>query len=194
MNNFNLLNNIKEEYIIKRSLNKDEILFKEGDRCEYVGVLIKGSLSISSYSFSGREIVYKDVQVNELFGNNLIFSNEPFYKGNVISKSSKTLVYLINKENLIKLLQEDKEFLLNFLSIQSENGILTNIKIKLLSFDKAEDRLLYYLYQNNGHIKFNTVTELAKFLFIERETLSRLLTKLEKENIINRSGKTIRLN
>ena len=194
MNNFNLLNNIKEEYITKRSLDKDEILFKEGDRCEYVGVLIKGSLSISSYSFSGREIVYKDVQINELFGNNLIFSNEPFYKGNVISKSSKTLVYLINKENLIKLLQEDKEFLLNFLSIQSENGILTNIKIKLLSFDKAEDRLLYYLYQNNGHIKFKTVTDLAKFLFIERETLSRLLTKLEKENIINRSGKTIRLN
>lgn len=193
MNIFNLLNEQERSLFKKIEIDKDQILFKEGERCKYLGILIGGSLSISSYTYSGREIIYRNVLPNEFFGNNLIFSNNPIYKGNVIAKTNKTIIYLIDKDSLVSLLQRNKEFLLNFLEVQSESGLLTNIKIKILSFDRAEDRLLYFLHESNNCITYKSITDLAKFLYLERETLSRLISKLEKDGIVVRSSNKIQL-
>ena len=193
MNIFNLLNEQERSLFKKIEIDKDQILFKEGERCKYLGILIEGSLSISSYTYSGREIIYRNVLPNEFFGNNLIFSNNPIYKGNVIAKANKTIIYLIDKDSLVSLLQRNKEFLLNFLEVQSESGLLTNIKIKILSFDRAEDRLLYFLHESNNCITYKSITDLAKFLYLERETLSRLISKLEKDGIVVRSSNKIQL-
>lgn len=174
-------------------LSKEQTLFNENDVCEYVGVVLKGLISISSYSFKGNEIIYNQLVEGDLFGNNLIFSDDPIYKGNVIAKS-KSQVALISKENLIFLMQTNKEFLVQFLNKQSNFGKTLNSKIKLLSFDGAEERLQYYLFINKNKIRFSTVTALANELQIKRETLSRLLSKLIKEGKIIKDKNYIKLN
>lgn len=174
-------------------LSKEQTLFNENDVCEYVGVVLKGLISISSFSFKGNEIIYNQLVEGDLFGNNLIFSDDPIYKGNVIAKS-KSQVALISKENLIFLMQTNKEFLVQFLNKQSNFGKALNSKIKLLSFDGAEERLQYYLFINKNKIRFSTVTALANELQIKRETLSRLLSKLIKEGKIIKDKNYIKLN
>ena len=81
-----LLNNVEKNKLTYKKLLKDEILFHEGDKCNNVGILISGELIISSYTFNGHEIVFNDIKENDIFGNNLIFSSYPFYKGNLIAK------------------------------------------------------------------------------------------------------------
>ena len=89
------------------------------------------------------------------------------------------------------LLGTNQDFLEEYLLYQAENSKLLNLKIKLLTFNNIEERFIYYLQINNSKIKYKTITDLAKTIFVSREALSRLIHKLEKENIIYIKDKTI---
>ena len=165
------------------NLNKNEILFQEDQKCDFISIIIEGEIKIVSYSFSGREIIYSLLKKDDIFGNNLIFSSSPFYKGAVVAKVNSKIA-LIDKDTLISLLQENKEFLLKYLSIIGDLTKNLNDKNKLLSFDKATERVLYYLHKNNNEIQYKTITNLAEELNIKRETLSRTLTKMSNDKLI----------
>ena len=179
-----LLNNKEKQLGKIVHLKKNNILFHENEKCEHIGIVLFGSLTISSYSLNGREIIYNFINKDEMFGNNLIFSDKPFFRGNVISNSDSE-IFLISKENLLKIFANNQEFLLKFLSFNAEFTKRLNLQIKLLSLASAEERLVYYLEENNP-LSFKNVSSLAKTLHLSRETLSRLLTKLIKEKVINR--------
>ena len=187
-----LLNNIEKNKLTYKKLLKDEILFHEGDKCNNVGFLISGELIISSYTFNGHEIVFNDIKENDIFGNNLIFSSYPFYKGNLIAKKD-SLIAFINESLLIEFLSSNNLFLKAYLRLQSDNAKSLNDKIKLLSFKNIEERFIYYLYLNNNEITFSSITNLASLLNIERETLSRLISKLVNKKIISKENNHIRL-
>ena len=98
---------------------------------------------------------------------------------------------LIPKQNLTQILQENQVFLEAYLEYQSLFSQSLNTKIKLLSFDSAEERFLYFLYINKNKIEFDSVTSLATELFMKRETLSRLISKLIKEKVVDRKNNVI---
>lgn len=192
MNNLlDLLTEEDKKSIIYKKLQKDEILFLEDGICNSIGVIIDGHIDIVSYSFSGKEMVYNSLKKNDVFGNNLLFSDSPRYKGNVISKE-KSIVGLVNKETLLHLLKSNEKFLVEYLKIQSNFGKSLNAQIKLLSLDNALERFRYYLFSKNNEIHYKNVASLAKILHLERETLSRLLSKLEKEGVIYRDKHLIK--
>ena len=177
-----------------KTLNKGAFLFREGQLCTQIAIVVSGQVKISSINYSGSEVVFNVLENGELFGNNLIFSDNPTYIGDVITLKDSVVV-LIKKENLENILQSNKEFLLAYLNIQSNFGKKLNSTIKMLSFSSAEERFKFYLRENNNEISYRTVTELADILHLKRETLSRVLTKLEKENAIKRSPhKIVKLN
>lgn len=189
-----LLNKQEQSLLEIKHFKKGTTIFNEGERCENISIIVKGNIDIISYSFSGKEIVFNSLIKNQIFGNNLLFSSDPSYKGNVISKSDSTIVF-ISKDNLLKLFQTNQKFLIEYMRIQSDFGKSLNNRIKLLSYDSALERLEYYLFINNNVISFKSVSSLATILNLKRETLSRLLSKLEKENVIKRSlNQIIKLN
>ena len=193
MNILTLLNKKEEKYLEYKTYEPNITIFKEGDECLYVGIIIEGSIKIASYSLLGNELVFNNLNKDQIFGNNLIFSSHPFYKGNVISLSNTTIAY-INKADLLKILKNNNSFLEEYLKIQSDFGKELNSKIKLLSFNSAKERLLFFLDENGGSYEFKTISALAKELNLERESLSRTITKLVKEKIIYRDGKLLILN
>lgn len=186
----NLLTENEKKYTKTICFKKDQILFHENDACEYVGIVISGVITISSFSYNGNEIVFNKLKSGDIFGNNLIFTQNALFKGNIIAKT-KAEVALISKNNLIKILQNNYEFLINYLEYQSLFSQNLNSKIKLLSFDSAEERFLYYLFINKNFIEFDSITSLAAELNIKRETLSRLVSKLVKERKIKRTKNSI---
>ena len=190
-NILNLLNETEKSNITYKKISKNEILFNENEKCKYVGIVIQGELIISSYSYNGNEIIYNILEDNNIFGNNLLFSTSPFYKGNIIAKKD-TLIALISEENLLNILSSNKVFLKEYLKIQSDNAKQLNQTIKLLSFINAEERFLYYLFINNNEISMNNITSLSNTLFLRRETTSRLIHKLIKNKIIKIEGKKIK--
>ena len=176
----------EQQLLEVKSLRRGEFLFREGELCTAVSIVVSGQVKISSMNYFGSEVIFNVLKKGEMFGNNLIFSDDPTYKGDVIALKDSVVV-LIKKNNLESLLQSNKDFLLTYLNIQSNFGKKLNSTIKMLSFSSAEERFKFYLHENKGEISYHTVTDLADILHLKRETLSRVLTKLEKENVIKRS-------
>ena len=176
----------KEHQMVKGyQIAKGNTIFNEGDYCESIGVIVSGKIDIVSYSFEGKEQLINSLKAGEIFGNNLIFSSDPTYRGNVVAKE-KAVVAFINKDNLVYLLQNNQEFLSLYLKAQSDKAKTLTARIQLLSFTNAEERLFYYASKNDGVIVFKNVTTLAATLGVQRETLSRLLTVLVKKHQIKK--------
>lgn len=170
-------------------ISKGQIIFQEDEKCEYIGIVKNGLVFIVSYTLSGQEIVYNKIGENGIFGNNLLFSDKPLYKGNVIAKEDSEIV-LINKEKLLKILQNNDKFLIEYLAIHANFTKQLNFTIKLLSLQSAEERFLYYLKEKSP-LKIKSVTALSESLFLTRETVSRLIAKLVKNKTIIKNGKNI---
>ena len=93
----------KEHKLVKGyQVTKNSVIHHEGDTCESIGVIVSGKVDIVSYSFQGKELILNSLKAGEIFGNNLIFSSEPIYKGDVIAKE-KCVIAFINKENLLEI-------------------------------------------------------------------------------------------
>ena len=178
-----LLTEQEKKYLETISFKEDEILFYEDDICHSIGIVLEGELKISSFTFEGNEIVYNELKKGSVFGNNLLFSKDNKYKGD-IRATSKGKIAIIKKDNLLKLLMSNETFLKEYLSIQSDFAKTLNAKIKLLSFNNAKERLLYYLFINNNRVKYRSITGLSKNLNLTREATSRLISTLEKEKTI----------
>lgn len=172
--------------------SKNETIFFEGDECKYVAVILSGKINIISYFSDGKEIIYNVLGKGEMFGNNLIFSSEPYYRGDVVAIEESDIAY-ISKDELLKALSNDPEFLEQYLKQQSDFSKTLNFKIKLLTIDNAKDRLVYYLTFYKGTISYKSVTKLAKELYLTRETLSRTMYKLVESGEIIIKDKTITL-
>ena len=166
-------------------VTKNSVIAHEGDLCENVGIIVSGKVDIISYAFKGKEMLLNSLKAGDVFGNNLIFSSDPIYRGDVVAKE-KCVIAFINKENLVYLLQNNQEFLTLYLQAQSDLGKSLNARIQLLSFTNAEERLFYYASKNENVIVFKNVTTLAQTIGIQRETLSRLLTSLVKRHLIKK--------
>ena len=192
MNIIALLNEKEKERLIYKELRKGETLFYENDCCEEIGIVKYGKLLITSYPENGNPIIYNRLKEDDMFGNNLLFSSQPFYKGDVIAESDSGFI-LIKKDVLIGFLEENTDFLLAYLQIQADSGKRLHSRIRLLSIDSAQERFITYLRENGNKITYSSVSDLADDLFIRRETLSRLLSKLIKNKVVIKDGKTVRL-
>ena len=186
-----LITEEEKKYVKKVVLSKGETLFYENDRCENIGIVDKGEVRIVSYQENGQEIVYNIISKGMMFGNNLIFSTEPFYRGDVVANEISE-VYLINKQDLKTILKENEQFLEEYLRMQSDFGKSLNLRIKILTFNNAEDRILFLLNVNNDNLKIKSISDLAKTLNLTREATSRSLHKLEKSGVIIIEGKIIK--
>lgn len=191
MNLYSLLTREDIYYSLKKKFSKDEIIFQEDDRCSYVCIVRKGEVVISTYTLSGNEIIFNRITDGGIFGNNLLFSDTPNYRGHVIAKKD-TDILMYSKEAFLRVLQHNKEFLNAYLVESSNFTKSLNGQIKLLSFTSAEERFLYFLKEKKT-LKFKSVSALANTLFLSREALSRLISKLVKNGRISRKGNMIEL-
>ena len=172
------------------SFKKDTILLNEGDECQNISIVKDGKVNIVSYTLEGKEIIYRQLNEGEMFGNNLIFSSHPNYRGDVVAKSDGIL-FMIEKDKLLSIMMSNKNFLEAYLSEASNFSIELNKDIKLLTFNNAKERIIYYLEINNGTISYKSVTKLAKILFLSREVTSRTIHMMAANNEIKLEAKKI---
>ncbi len=182
MNILNLLKQNEKEKISYLNLKQNQTLFHEGEECKSIFIIIEGQITILNYSLNGNEEIISILNKNDVFGNALIFSNNNYYLGEIIA-TKPTKLAIINKNELISLLQNNKSFLECYINLIAEKTIKFTIKTKLLSHKNIRSRILYYLEINNYSIKKN-ISFLAKELVLPRPSVSREISKMINEDII----------
>lgn len=188
-----LLKSEEKKLLKVETFSKNQTIFFEGDECEEISILVSGEIQIISNTLDGRSIIYRKLKQGEVFGNNLLFSSDNCYKGDVVAVSESTLCF-INKENLIKLLKTNDDFLYEYFRIQSDFGKELNGLIKVLTSKTSEEKVINYLKINGGKALIKSVTTFASELNMSRENLSRILSKMIKEKKIFKKGKLYYLN
>ena len=186
-----LINNIKG---IIKTYNKGDIVFNENDECKYIGLVINGEITIHTSSILYNDFLIAKIKDGDLFGVNLLFSDKPFYLGTVEATKATTLK-LILKQDYINYVRDNIEF---FLATTSNKYIQLQQRIKILSQKSIREKILFYLVNRSNLLHSNIIPipkkeELAKYLNVERPSLSRELSNLKRDGFIDYDRKTIKL-
>ena len=199
MNANEIIKNKIEELINKKVLKVNtykagDIIYREGETCEYLGYLLKGKINISTISDGDNEEIISVINEGCFFGHFLLFQDDNKFLGDVSSTIFSKVVF-IKKPILLNVLMTDIDFLNAYLTVITKESFQVRQQVKLLSHKKALDRVIYYLKTNNKneYIEIRSVTSLAKRLNLPRETVSRMLSKLINEEKIEKTGYVYRV-
>ncbi len=132
----------------------------------------------------------------ETIGANLIFSSRNTYPM-MVTANCKTTVIHIHKDTIMKLSQDNNEFMLALLRTVSDKVIVLADKINQISMQSIRDRIIEFLkyeccIQMSNVIKLNiSKTLLAEKFGIQRSSLSRELNKMRRDGMLEYDARTI---
>mgnify|MGYP002639183305 CR=1 FL=1 len=162
-----------------------------------LGIVLEGVILVKAYTMSGGNFTLKRLEKGSYFGDILMFSDViNCFPGSLITQG-KTKVALIPNDIFKKFLFNDNDLLKNFLKILSNNAYDLSCKNKMLSQDSVRDKILYFLLQQKRFQKSNVIKlkmtkeELANLLFVQRPSLSRELSKMKADGLIDYDRYTV---
>jgi CRP/FNR family transcriptional regulator len=170
-----------QTHLIVRHYTKDSIVFYEEEKSEYLYLLVKGSVRLYKTSPAGKEVYLHGIDAPAVIALFPALENVPFPATcSFLSEGSVGFLPLAEFHKCLKNL----DFSLAIIKTMSQRmKLLENLLHKETVF--SSEAKIADLISNNAkifrHLKNN---EIASILNITPETLSRVLTKLKKEEII----------
>ena len=163
-------------------------------------IVLEGYLQIVKTDSYGNRTIIEEVFDNEVFGS--VISNISSYEYSVYTKEDSTIITLdynnvFNKSNVKY--SYFTEFINNLLLIYQEKIKLDSDRIEILTNKTIRDKLLAYFNKmakgNNARILYipYSYTDLADYLAVNRSAMSRELSNLKEEGLIEVNGKKIKL-
>src|SRR5690242_1426835 len=184
----------------KRHFDRGEVLFSEGDPCHGLFVVASGRIRIFKLSPSGRE------QVLAVEGPGSSFAELPVFDGGVYPASASALedaeVFFISRKDFQNYCREHPEVALKVLAVVGARLRRLVGIIEDLSFTTVRQRLISLLLrrvQESGittkegiRVALHTThQDLAAELGTVRELVSRNLSRLQAEGLLEVDGRTI---
>lgn len=179
---------------------------KEGDYICFQGdaqapliLLIEGQLRISTYSEDGTEVPVNVVNPRECAGEISILNRVPVVANVAAAKDS--VVGLLDRAHARRLLGDpDVSLALNNLMAQRYMGLIATRSAQ--SQSRAGARVTAVIEANIGEraagelplIELPNQSTIAAMAKVSRETVSRVISSLEKRGVIKREGRAIRIN
>jgi CRP/FNR family transcriptional regulator, dissimilatory nitrate respiration regulator len=178
-----------------RRYNKGEMVAQAEDPCEFLMIVVEGSVKGEMSDASGKVIKIEDIQAPGAIALAFIFGQHNRFPVNVTT-NEETVMLLIPRPDLITLLQSDKQVLHNVLDAISSRGQFLSQKIRTLSMKSLRDKIanmLLELSKEQGNVVLlpGSQTELADYFGVARPSLARTLGELAEEGIITVDRRTI---
>lgn len=183
----NILNKIN--YTIT-PYNKGDVIAIEGDQCNSVGIILKGTVEIQKLFPSGQVTTINNFHEGNIFGESLVFTDKHTYPA-TISAMEYSEIMFIERKDIIKLAMLNATVLTNFVTILSKRILMLNDRISTLSQDSIRKKIASYLLAEHRKQKNYTITvpysrkKMAELLNVPRPSLSRELIKMKDENLID---------
>ena len=186
-----LLNNKKvmKYFSLKCRYEKGMIVYNEHDLCDRLGMIHSGELKLIHYTLNGDERILATLKKGDVFGDFLINSITPFYPGNLVVSKGCELSFL-EKDKLNHLLKTNDLFRHYYLSQLSHKALVLNQHNKILLQPNLEEKIAMWLsYESlssqDNKIKISSKEELANYFNVARPSLSRTLSKMKENGVID---------
>lgn len=180
-----------------KRVNKNDVVFLEGEKAKTLYFLNVGKIKIYKYTKDGKEQILHILSEGDFFGElNLLKESKYRFNAKAIEESK---ICTLSKENFKEILLYKPEIAIKILEIMGERlSALENLAQNLATndIDARIAFLLKNLCDKYGEISNNDIIinlpltreDMANYVGVTRETISRKLKKFEEEGIIKIVG------
>lgn len=184
-----------------KDYNKNEYIIESGKENKNIVLILKGKVYLINEDYWGNRNIILEGKEGEIFGEaNACRGQKP--STNLIAVQN-TKVMLINFSRIINIcplsLTLRETLIKNLLEILSKNNIELTLKIGHMSRRTTREKLLSYLSERAnflGKTEFEIPfdrQQLADYLCIDRSAMSKELSKLKKDGILDYKKEWFRL-
>lgn len=176
-----------------------EIIFNTGDEINYFGILLRGQVDLSIEDVFGNKAILSKLTGPALFAESVLIRDVREIPLSVIASQDSEIIFFDYKAYKSSEPASLARVQDNLIRILAGKNLFMRDKLNLLSLPSSRAKILYFLSNEARKrktkyfkIDFN-ISELAQFLNLNRSSLSRELSKLKKEGLIDYDNKTFRI-
>lgn len=184
-----------------KSYKKGNLLCSEGEKSDTLFIINEGGVKISKLTKDGKEQIVHIFTSGDFFGELSLFSNDETYNFDVYAISDLK-VCTLTKENMNEILLTNPEISLKLLQVITKRLTQTENLAQNLATNDAEIRIAYMILEFAEKYGIPTDQgmqvklpinreEMANYVGVTRETISRKLSIFEELGIINLIGNKI---
>jgi len=188
--NFYLFENLDKEQVkllkefsVLKSFKAGNIVFYEGDEPKYLILLVSGVLQIYKTDYKGNKIILHNFYPNSLIAEIVNLEKTKYPASAEFITDGEAL--LIDYEKFEKYFLKDPE--ISFLLIKQltkKIKYLEDVIINDIVMDSTA-RVAKFICKHSEDFKILKKSQVAEYLHLKPETLSRILKKLKLMNLIN---------
>lgn len=201
MNEEDLKELLASSEVTLRTYPKGAIVFHDGDMPHSLYILLKGEVHILKDTYSGRQIFISEIdRPGDMFGEVYEVLQRPYdmyvravTEVKLLEVSSHLFTLDIGDKPRRSALIVQK----NLMKIFAGKAYGMHTKLKILASGTLREKIVRYLYPHvdaEGHVTL-TVSRafIAAYLAVSRPSLSRELGAMQRDSIIQATGRSIRI-
>ena len=180
----------------------EEFIIEEGDNIHTFGIILSGHARSIKWEASDRIIILTLLEKGSEIGIMLAAQPEkesPVYVQALDDVTVLQISYDSMFTNSVKACLKYETLMRNYIAIVAEKGILLHERITCLTKTTAREKILTYLYEISHKEKSSVIqiplnrNALSEYLNIERSALSRELSNMKKDGLIDYHLNTFKL-
>ena len=178
-----------------RTYNKDEVIYRTGDRGEALYLVIEGRVKVSRVAKNGREVILEFCEKDDLFGEAGFSGSRGAEQATALDRTSLMMWPLPELERLMMRTPALGPALLRVVGKKIEAAYR---RVESLNLDpinrrlaKAMLRLAGHRGQGTVHIAPTTHEQLAHYVGTSREIVTQYMNQFRRENLLQYSRQGI---
>lgn len=178
------------------SYGKNNIIHFSGEVCRRLEVILSGHVVVERIDEAGSLMTIAEFYDDEILGGNLLFSKTPYYPMTITARQP-TVIIEINKERLLALFSGNPIFLKNYLEFVADHTTILGDRIKYYVGKTIRECIIAYLEHERRRQGTNRIVlpitkkAWAEKIGVSRTSLSRELSKMQRDGLIRFDAKTI---
>ena len=162
------------------SYGKGDFIAMQNSVCRSIFLLCEGSVYAQMTSAEGKEFTLDTLSAPDVLASAFVFGTENIYPVTIIANSDCKM-WVVSRDCLQELIEQDKVVLHNFLTVLSDHSLFLSLKIHEFALQTLSSRVVGYL-QRNGMIQ--NLQEAAFILGVARPSLSRAIAQLVAQGVL----------
>ncbi len=189
---------LTQDLFIIETFKKGEIVRTQGDKYEALMILLQGKLNARFHEYSGKTMLVETLAAPDPIAAGVLFSDVNYLPVTTEAVGDVKII-TIKRIGILKLFQVNETMLRRFLMESGSKVVFLAEKVRLAGLANLRQKISDYLLRMRDQFSCNEFTipytreKMAELLSVARPSLSRELSKMVDESLIDLDGRKVRI-
>lgn len=174
-----------------KTYKKNSSILKTGQKIDFLGVILEGNIKITKTDKLEKTTIVENLKINDIFGHNIVCLGENKSPVDIVAASDCEVLFIPFEKVITpcsSLCKYHLQLIKNIMKMISKKNSLLNDKIDIIGQKTTRDKIFALLQTYKTDEKIISIPysreEMAKFLCVDRSSLSRELCRMRDEGIL----------